>query len=161
MVLESVRTLSDDEQTGAKSGDGDGGTASAPNVSKQPAIEVEPSATPKKKKPLEKKAGKSQPPKEASPKKTAKVSSPMKRPAAGMKRPAAAPPASTAEEPAGVEPRQAMKRPAGRGLAGPSGIYAGKSLCKKDGVWSIKIKGKEVFRARSGCRCRLKRFHTI
>ena len=39
-----------------------------------------------------------------------------------------------------------MKRPAGR-TKDPDFVSAGKSMYKKNGVWSVKLRGKEVVRA--------------
>lgn len=103
-------------------------------------------------------SGKSAPPKSEKPakkpaKKTAKT--PMKRPAAA---PASAP-ASAAEPPEGsdsedkakppADPEEsAMKKPAAASKRSKKalGFSVGKSLYKRDGVWSVKLNQKEVIR---------------
>jgi hypothetical protein len=128
MALDSVDALSDDETTIALSPSAglqqlaNAAAAPAPKAKAKAKTVAKPKAVPKSEA-SPKAATKSQPKPKGVPK------------AKGLKRPA------SASGSAG----SAMKRPASK-QKDPDHVSAGKSMYKKNGVWCIKLSGKEVVR---------------
>lgn len=133
MALDAVDELSDDGKTVALSP-----SAGVREAEKQKAKEAKKQTEPKKKEPKEKKVtpkAKAEPATKAAVKQSAKPKAVKPKPGV-LQRPAAASPSSGP----GI-----LKKPA----AEPTGdkVSAGKSQYKSNGIWCIKLNGKEVVRA--------------
>ena len=144
MSLASVDQLSDEEtlelspSAGLKEEERAKNRKTPPKSKSEPKPPKTPKAKSESSKPSKTPKTKSEPKKKPEPKEKAEPKSKAK--GGPKKRPAAAVASSDA-------PAEDMKKPAGRSIKDPDHVSAGKSKYKHNGVWCIKLRGKEVVRA--------------